>query len=1084
MTNNKWQRLSFYLPILAILAVLVLFTDSVGVLAAGSTELSTAVESSEPATIEESDATVDSSDPVQDPNSPSEDTKAPEKYIFSNGTITGISEAYLDSLAQSGSSVDLTIPAEIDGVSVTAIGDQAFRLDRYASAYPALTFRNLDLSQAPLTSIGQEAFYGCSGLTGVLKLPETVTTIGTQAFFGTGFSTVYLPASLSSCGSSAFDAGPVLVFPNKGLFEQFASAGITTDWKRAGYPINLTFQNVNGSITERQVLYQLPINFHRNTRGAWVKDASWKLPEIPDEAGYSSCRWVFDPSSDSKGVSESTPVTGDTLYAVRDIASPEISFSEDINITYDGKAHTLSVTASHPLYSAADTASEGNVLFYYTWSWEENGRQHEQKGYDLSSLSFTEACGISVSVQVEAQVKAASGENNTVLSQESHTWKVQITEPETSEPTETPEPSEPTESTEPEIPSEPEDTAEPSGSDDSSDFIRQLEISCDSGGTVDPKGRISIEEDSRITFSFSPDPGFRIGEVKLDDVDITSQVKENSYILEADSLSGDNDTHTLSVSFRRLSKTELQQLFKELPSLTEGTDCDADTEAAYLNAWVQYQALKKSSGLTLDDGILQNYYKSLSYLPCIRLSINVDEKAKDFVSIPDASVVLSSLTQEEAQKLLDGKITRISFQLKAVPYEISETAEKAVLSLLDQAVLMDSFRISVSKTVQTPGASNTYDWSLTEQPLTLRFSFSKAGQPADGYERTFHIAALKDGSDGKPEAQLLETKTDGQTALTLESSSIPGVFALLYQDSKPGGETGTTEIPSETGTTETPSEPQSSSSSSEDSSTDSSSSGEEASDSGSSGNKDPGNQNSGDENSDSHDSSDHDSENDDSSTYVPDYEKEFWEEVRALIQKAKAGETVNVNAVTYDRMPESVMDALRRNPNVALIVRWDGGDAVIIPALTALAKEEGRVYYPLSYLSSLYKTINAALTQPLPQPADTPQITAPVQSSPSYTPTPESMGVQRPQGTQSGGQTQPSEEETAEEENTEPETAAEPEGSLPDTDSEDASAEQLNTIQVSQAQKSPTTIIVLVASAALLILVLILIAVLLTLKKK
>ena len=72
--------------------------------------------------------------------------------------------------------------------SVTAIGDQAFRLDRYASAYPALTFRNLDLSQAPLTSIGLEAFYGCSSLTGVLKLPETVTTIGTQAFFGTGFS--------------------------------------------------------------------------------------------------------------------------------------------------------------------------------------------------------------------------------------------------------------------------------------------------------------------------------------------------------------------------------------------------------------------------------------------------------------------------------------------------------------------------------------------------------------------------------------------------------------------------------------------------------------------------------------------------------------------------------------------------------------------------------------------------------------------------------------------------------------------------------------------------------------------------------
>ena len=94
------------------------------------------------------------------------------------------------------------------------------------------------------------------------------------------------------------------------------------------------------------------------------------------------------------------------------------------------------------------------------------------------------------------------------------------------------------------------------------------------------------------------------------------------------------------------------------------------------------------------------------------------------------------------------------------------------------------------------------------------------------------------------------------------------------------------------------------------------------------------------------------------------------------------------------------MDALRKNPYVALIVRWDGGDPVIIPALTALAKVEGRVYYPLSYLSSLYKTINAALTQPVPQPSATPQLTAPAQSSSGYTPTTESMGVKRTQGTQ------------------------------------------------------------------------------------
>ena len=181
------------------------------------------------------------------------------------------------------------------------------------------------------------------------------------------------------------------------------------------------------------------------------------------------------------------------------------------------------------------------------------------------------------------------------------------------------------------------------------------------------------------------------------------------------------------------------------------------------------------------------------------------------------------------------------------------------------------------------------------------------------------------------------------------------------------------------------------------------------------------------------------------------------------------------------------MDALRKNPYVALIVRWDGGEPVIIPALTALAKEEGRVYYPLSYLSSLYRTVNAALTQPLPSVNATPQITAPVQSTSDYTPTPESSGIKKgsssTQSAEDDTDTTPETTEAPEEE-----TAAEPEGGTaaePQTDPSDASQE-LDTAQVTQVQKSqsPVTTIVLIASAALLLLVIVLIAVLLTMKKR
>ncbi len=1036
MTDRKCQRFTAFLPFLAVLATLVLF--------AGSTRVSAAAPPVPPA--KGDNMLPETSDSVHDSASLSEDsgtTNTSEIFEFSQGTILGFSEAYLENTAQSGGSITLTIPDKINGVSVTAIGDRAF--------------------------------YGLKNLTGVLRLPAAITRIGAEAFYGTGLSTVYLPSSLSACGTSAFDSGPVLVFPDQTCFEKFASSDMTTDWKRAGYPLKLTLQNVNGTTTQRQVLYNLPLSYTKNAQGEWKKDSSWKLPAIPAEDGYSSGRWVFDPSdSDAKSVTEDTSVTGDTLYAVRSIVPPEISFGKDINCEYDGKEHTLSVRSSHPLYSSSDTAEEGDVLFFYTWSWEENGQKQEKKGYDLSSLSFTQACDLSVTVDVEAQVKAAEGGTSSVLAEKSHTWTVQITEPES------PEVSESSGSGNEKLPSESTDSENTSGSEstsgsgNSSVFSCQIEIQGNSGGSVDPEGMLTIQNGSKITFTFTPDPGFCIQKVMLDGENVTAQIKENRYTPEPQSLSADHDPHKLSVSFRRLKKAELLELFKALPPLDGTTDYSEETKDAYLDAWIQYQALQKNGGMRLGSEVLQTYYKNLSCLPCFDLKVNVDEKVKDLVSVPDVSPVLSSLTQEEAQGLLDGDITKISFLLEITPANLDETQEQTILSLLDSPVLMESFQAALEKTVEKQGASNTWTSFPSGPSLTLRCSFAGAKPHEKGYERTFYIAMQKKASGETDDAALMKTKTTKKTVLTAEASSFPAVFTLLYQDRKAGGETGTTETPSES---ESPSSSQPGDVSGNNPSGGGSSGGNTSSES-SSGSSSSGSGSSGNQNSGKNDSRNNDSRNNDSATHVPDYEKEFWEDVRSLIQKAKAGETVNVNAVTWDKMPENVMDALRKNPHVALIVRWDGGDPVIIPALTALAKEEGRVYYPLSYLSGLYKTINAALTQPVPQPSATPQLTAPAQSSSSYTPTPESMGVKRPQNTQDDSPTQASEEST------EPETAAEPEGSLPAASSENVSAEPLNTVQVSQAQKSPVTIIILVASAALLILVLILIAVLLTLKKK
>ena len=81
--------------------------------------------------------------------------------------------------------------------SVTSIGDYAFY---GCSGLTSVTIPN------SVTSIGDYAFYGCSGLTSV-TIPNSVTSIGVGAFwFCSGLTSVTIPNSVTSIGYCAFCA--------------------------------------------------------------------------------------------------------------------------------------------------------------------------------------------------------------------------------------------------------------------------------------------------------------------------------------------------------------------------------------------------------------------------------------------------------------------------------------------------------------------------------------------------------------------------------------------------------------------------------------------------------------------------------------------------------------------------------------------------------------------------------------------------------------------------------------------------------------------------------------------------------------
>lgn len=98
--------------------------------------------------------------------------------------------------------------------SLTEIGESAFAT---CYALSSVSFGG------GLTKIGAYAFQNCNQLSFINSLPETLTSIGTEAFHGTSLRSVWIPSSLMSIGSSAFSN--LMVISSRSQFDESQMAG-------------------------------------------------------------------------------------------------------------------------------------------------------------------------------------------------------------------------------------------------------------------------------------------------------------------------------------------------------------------------------------------------------------------------------------------------------------------------------------------------------------------------------------------------------------------------------------------------------------------------------------------------------------------------------------------------------------------------------------------------------------------------------------------------------------------------------------------------------------------------------------------
>lgn len=158
-------------------------------------------------------------------------------------------------------------------------------------------------------------------------------------------------------------------------------------------------------------------------------------------------------------------------------------------------------------------------------------------------------------------------------------------------------------------------------------------------------------------------------------------------------------------------------------------------------------------------------------------------------------------------------------------------------------------------------------------------------------------------------------------------------------------------------------------------------------------------------------------------------QEEFWDGVKEQIRDADPGDTIKVNARSYDRLPYSVMKLLGEQDDVILRISWNDDDPIEIPSAFA-ANEPQRVYYPLEELAEM------DFTHPAEPEADKPETETSVGTDATTGTTGDTSGSWTGGTVTQPAESQPEAEEPDTEPESEPETEPESEPTISEPDEE------------------------------------------------
>ena len=226
-----------------------------------------------------------------------------------------------------------------------------------------------------IESIGNQAFYDCTGLTGTLKIPDTVTEIEQGTFYHCGLDFIF-PSNVTSIGPRAFDGCVNFKGDEEGNFmipetvqtvgkDAFKRAGI----KRLFLPQNL--QNIQQIDEQNRAIYYngtraeleeaIGTNNFTNLDRANLKIGSQDIRYL--------CNVTFNPNGGVFADGTSAPKTIEGIYRTEKVAT-----KGDVPATptrkgyvFDGWYYTDNVARAMTAFDPATEGVPDTITLYAAW---------------------------------------------------------------------------------------------------------------------------------------------------------------------------------------------------------------------------------------------------------------------------------------------------------------------------------------------------------------------------------------------------------------------------------------------------------------------------------------------------------------------------------------------------------------------------------------------------------------------------------------------------------------------------------------------------------------------------------------------